>query len=169
MRARLGERPRGDMTETNKALAAQFLAMADHLAVGRANPHRIRAYRRAADSLAHLGEPVEALAERGTLQEIPGIGRELSAKITEFLATGTIRSPDAQTAPLPEAVADWVTLPGLSPPIVEDLYYRLGIRTLEDLDQLVRSHMLQTLPGITASDDAILAAIRDRLSPPRAS
>lgn len=157
------------MTETNKTLAAMFLSMADRLARQRANPHRIRAYRRAADSLVRLREAVEAVAERGALQDIPGIGRELSAKIQEFLATGTIQLPETQTAPLPEDIADWVTLPGLSPQVVKDLYYRLGIRTLQDLDTLVRSHLLQTLPGVTASDETILAAIRDRLNPPDAT
>ncbi len=157
------------MTETNTTLATMFLAMADRLADEGANPHRIRAYRRAAASLAHLLEPVEAIAARGALQKIPGIGRDLSARIQEFLVTGTIQLPDAQPVPLPEEVADWATFPGLSPKIVRDLYYRLGIRTLQDLDTLVRSHLLQTLPGITASDETILAAIRDRISPPQAS
>lgn len=129
----------------------------------RANPHRIRAYRRAAETLAQLGEPIDEIARRGGLQDLPGIGRELAAKIQEFLATGRIQSYEALKTPLPDEAAEWVTLPGLSLAIVQHLYFSLGIRTLSDLETLVRSHMLQTIPGITASDDQILAAIRDRL------
>ncbi len=93
----------------------------------------------------------------------PGSGKELTTKIQEFLSTGQIESYEALKTSLPEDVASWATLPGLSPAIVQDLYYRLGMRTLPDLETLVRTHLLQTLPGITASDDEILAAIRERL------
>ncbi len=151
------------MTDAKATLSSMFSSMADLLALQRANPHRVRAYKRAAESLANLDEPIEVIAGRGALEEIPGIGRELSAKIQEFLDTGTMRSYDALLVPLPPEVADWATIPGLPPPIVHHLYFRLGIGSLTDLEALVRSHMLQTLPGVTASDDRILAAIRDRL------
>ena len=151
------------MTEANNELAAIFRTMANLLGRQGANAHRIRAYRRAADSLARLGEPVQDIAARGTLEEIAGIGKELAAKIREFLSTGQVQSYEALKTPLPEDVANWATLPGLSPAIVQDLYYRLGVQTLPDLETLVRTHLLQTLPGITASDDEMLAAIRERL------
>jgi hypothetical protein len=38
------------------------------------NPYRVRAYARAADSLATLGEPLEDLIAQGRLTEIPDIG-----------------------------------------------------------------------------------------------
>ena len=156
------------MTTTNQSLSTIFHSMADFLvAQGGANPHRIRAYRRAAVTLAHLSEPVEEIARRGALQDIPGIGRELSAKIQEFLTTGRVESYESLKTPLPEEVADWVTLPGLSPAIVQHLYFGLGIRTISDLEALVRSHMLQTIPGMTASDDQLLTAIRERPGTPK--
>lgn len=156
------------MTTTNQSLSTIFHSVADFLAAqGGANPHRIRAYRRAAETLAQLSEPVEEIARRGALQDIAGIGRELSAKIQEFLTTGRVESYESLKTPLPEEVADWVTLPGLSPAIVQHLYFRLGIRTLSDLEALARSHMLQTIPGMTASDDQILTAIRERPGAPK--
>ena len=51
-------------------------------------------------------------------------------------------------------------LPGLSDPIVHDLYYRLGIRTLDDLETLARSHMLRTRPGVGVTADELLTAIQ---------
>ena len=51
-------------------------------------------------------------------------------------------------------------LPGLSDPIVQDLYYRLGIRTLDDLEILARSHMLRTRPGVGVTADELLEAIQ---------
>lgn len=148
------------MTVNNKALAQIFTSMADLLAAHHANPHRVRAYRRAAESLVEMGEDVSALAERGALQEIPGIGKDLSAKIQEFLKTGKVQAYEELKTPLPPEIADWATLPGLSDNVVQHLYSRLGIKTLDDLEALVRSHLLRTLPGVTASDEELLAAIQ---------
>lgn len=150
------------MTPTNKTIAQLFVTMAAALAAGGANPHRVRAYRRAAESLAAWPEDAAALARRGALQEIDGIGRELSAKIEEYLTTGRMQAYEEMVAPLPEEVAGWRTLPGLSEPVVRHLYSRLQIKTLADLEMLVRSHLLRTLPGVTASDEELLAAIEAR-------
>jgi DNA polymerase (family 10) len=150
------------MTETNRALARIFLSMADLLAVSRANPHRIRAYRRAAEALAGLQEDVATVAQRGELREIPGIGRDLSSKILEYLKTGTVRDYEEIKNPLPPEVATWITLPGLSDEVVQHLYGRLGIRTLDDLETLVRSHLLQTLPGVRVPEEELLTAIHAR-------
>ncbi|MGQ0811384.1 MAG: histidinol-phosphatase [Nitrospiraceae bacterium] len=145
--------------DSNGRLEALFVAMADRLAAQRANPHRIRAYRRAAESVATLKEDVADIAQRGELETISGIGRDLSGKIQEFLSSGTIRSFDELTTPLPKEVATWASLPGLSEPVVGHLYFRLGIRTLDDLEALVHSHLLRTLPGVTVPEDELLAAI----------
>ncbi|MGH7261433.1 MAG: histidinol-phosphatase [Nitrospiraceae bacterium] len=150
------------MDERNRQLAALFQSMADSLTEQDANPHRIRAYRRAAASILNLYEDIAAVARRGELQKIAGIGRELSAKIEEFLATGTVQPRDAPATPLPPDIASWTSLPGLSEGLVRHLYGRLGIRKLDDLEALVRSHLLRTLPGAAIPEDELLAAIRAR-------
>ena len=150
------------MNEQNRQLAELFQSIADSLEDQDANPHRIRAYRRAATAVRSLHEDIAAVAQRGALQTIPGIGRELSAKIEEFLATGTVQAQKTAGAPLPLEVAAWASLPGLSESLVQHLYVRLGIRTLDDLETLVHSHMLRTLPGIAVNEDALLAAIQAR-------
>ncbi len=146
----------------NRQLAEFFQSIADSLTDQNANPHRIRAYRRAAASIRGLHEDVAAIAGRGELKTIPGIGRDLAAKIEEFLATGTVQAPKTAVTPLPPEIAAWTSLPGLSESLVQHLYGRLGIRTLDDLEALVRSHMLRTLPGLAVNEDSLLAAIRAR-------
>lgn len=150
------------LPENNRRLTSLFYAIADLLAAHRANPYRVRAYRRAAASVAALQEDIADIAQRGELEDIPGIGRDLSAKIQEYLTTGTIRSYEALKVPVPHEVADWATLPGLSESAVAYLYFRLGIRTLDDLESLVRSHLLRTLPGLTVQEEELLNAIRAR-------
>lgn len=143
----------------NQQIAATFRAMADLLASQRANPYRVRAYRRAADSILGLEEDLASVARRQALEEIDGIGRELAEKIEEFLRTGTMKSYEALKTPLPDPVKEWATLPGLSDSLVTYLYTRLSITTLEDLERLVRSHMLRTVPGFAGPEDALLNAI----------
>ena len=110
-----------------------------------------------------IEEDIAAVAQRQGLEEIDGIGTDLAKKIEEFLETGTIRAYEELKTPLPEAVKSWATLPGLSDSLVTYLYFRLGIRTLEDLEQLIRSHLLRTLPSFTGSEERLLHAIQQRL------
>jgi DNA polymerase (family 10) len=139
------------MKENNQRLAGLFRSMADLLSSQRANPYRVRAYRRAADALLALDEDVE------------GIGTDLAKKIEEFLETGTIRAYEELQTPLPAEVRSWATLPGLSESLVAYMYFRLGIRTLPDLDQLIQSHLLRTLSSFSGSEELLLQAVRQRI------
>ena len=151
------------MKENNQRLAGLFRSMADLLSSQRANPYRVRAYRRAADALLAIDEDVATLAERQELEDIDGIGTDLAKKIEEFLETGTIRAYEELQTPLPEEVRNWATLPGLSESLVAYMYFRLGIRTLPDLDQLIQSHLLRTLPSFSGSEEHLLQAVRRRI------
>jgi len=148
------------MENRNHTIALLLNSMAGLLSTRGANPYRVRAYRHAADSLVRVKEDIGELAQQGDLQRIPGIGKELSAKIEEFLSTGTIRAYEELTLPLPSHVKNWKNLPGFSEPLIHDLYYRLKIRTLDDLEKLVRSHLLRTLPGMDQPTQELLAALQ---------
>jgi DNA polymerase (family 10) len=145
--------------EHNQQLAALFRSIAELLAAQRANPYRVRAYRRGADALLALDEDVAEVARRQALEEIDGIGSDLSEKIEEFLKTGKILTLETLRMPLPEDVKSWARLPGLSESLVAYLYSRLSIATLADLEALVRSHMLRTVPGFSGSEEILLEAI----------
>ena len=146
----------------NQQLAQLFQSMATLLATQRANPYRVRAYRQAAESILTLEEDITAVAQRGALEDIEGIGKDLAGKIREFLETGKIRAYEELKTPLPPEVKSWAQLPGLSDSLASYLYLRLGIRTLTDLEQLVQSHLLRTIPGFTGSEETLLQAIRQQ-------
>ena len=150
------------MSDPNHRLATLLSGIANMLSARKENPYRIRAYRRAADSVLELQEDIGAVAERGELRTLSGIGKELAAKIEEFLSSGSIRTYEELKTPLPPEVHKWVNIPGFSEPLVQDLYCRLHITTLDDLDQLVRSHMLRTVLGGSYTTKEILDAIQDQ-------
>lgn len=151
------------MKANNQRLAGLFRSMADLLSSQRANPYRVRAYRRAADALLAIDEDVAILAERQELEDIEGVGTDLAKKIEEFFETGTIRAYEELRTPLPAEIKSWATLPGLSESLVAYMYFRLGIRTLPDLDQLIQSHLLRTLPSFSGSEEHLLQAVRQRM------
>lgn len=145
--------------QNNREIAVLFRSIADLLATQRANPYRVRAYRRAADSLWELNEDVAELSKQNALEDIDGVGKDLSEKIEEFLRTGKIQTLEDLRRPLPDHIKAWADLPGLSESLVTYLYGRLNIRTLGDLDKLVRSHMLKTVPGFSGSEEKLIEAI----------
>jgi DNA polymerase (family 10) len=149
----------------NQQIAAIFRSMAERLSSQRANPYRVRAYRKAADTIEALEEDISAVAARQALEDIEGIGKDLAEKVEEFLRTGTIQSYESLRTPLPDAVKAWTHLPGLSESLVAYLYTRLHITTLTDLERLVRSHMLRTVPGFSGSEDRLLEAINASQQP----
>jgi DNA polymerase (family X) len=143
----------------NQQVATIFRSMAERLAAQRANPYRVRAYRKAADTIEALEEDIADIAARQALEDLEGIGKDLAEKIEEFLKTGTIQTYEALRTPLPDAVKAWTQFPGLSESLVAYLYTRLSITTLTDLERLVRSHMLRTVPGFSGSEEKLLEAI----------
>ena len=144
----------------NQQIAALFRSIADLLATQRANPYRVRAYRRGADALLALEEDVAEIAKRKALEEIEGIGIDLSEKIEEFLRTGRIQTPrsfEDSSAGSSQKLGS-ITRVSLNPSWRTSIVVFI-LRTLADLEQLVRSHMLRTIPGFSGSEEALLTAI----------
>ncbi len=79
---------------TNAQLAARLQERADELSAGGANVYRIRAYRRAARSVAgHERQVADLLAKGEDLRQIPGVGDDLAAKLRALV--------ESDGAPLP--------------------------------------------------------------------
>lgn len=148
------------MPDTNRNLANLLLTMSDLLSTQTDNPYRVRAYRRAAQTIASLTEDIGAVSRRGELEELPGIGKDFAAKITEYLQTGRIQAYEDLKTPLPSHVLAWASLPGFSEPLVQHLYRHLHITTLDDLEALARSHLLQTRLSDSHTTTDILEAIQ---------
>ena len=81
----------------NLAIARVLAEIGDLLEIKGENPFKIRAYRNAADTITHLPERVASLNPAERLG-IPGIGKDLAAKIAELVDAGTCRVPSGTAA-----------------------------------------------------------------------
>jgi DNA polymerase (family 10) len=146
----------------NVAIARVFAEIGDLLEIKNENPFKIRAYRNAADTIAHFGDAIVGLDAAGRLG-IPGIGKDLAAKIAELLDTGLCRYHQELLQEFPPTILDLLRLQGVGPKTVALLYHGLGIRTLEDLERAARDGRIRVLKGMGAKKEAlILKAIEDR-------
>jgi len=143
----------------NADIANLFNRLADLLEIEGANVFRVRAYRRAAQTIEDLPASAAEMIEKGEdLAELPGIGRDLAGKIEEIVRSGHCVALDEVTARTPASLAALVALPGLGPKRVQLLHDKLGIRSLQDLAKAAQSHKLRTLPRFSANLEAKILA-----------
>lgn len=132
----------------NPDIAADFDELADLLEIEGANPFRIRAYRNAARTLRDLSTDVAVMLGRGEdLTELPGIGKDLAAKIKEIVETGTAVMLEEHRKAVPSTLTELLTIPGLGPKRVHALYTELGIRTLDQLRRAAQAGRVKALQG----------------------
>lgn len=132
----------------NLEIAAIFGDMADLLEIQAANPFRVRAYRNARSSLESLTDTVDEIARRGSLTEIQGIGKDLAARIREYIETGKIQAFEDLKKELPVGLVEILAIPTIGPRTARLIFDHFGVGSIGDLEKLARSGKLATLPGI---------------------
>jgi DNA polymerase (family 10) len=146
----------------NPAVARTLGEIADLLELKGENPFKIRAYRSAADSIAASAESVAGLDAKG-LQQWPGIGKDLSARIVEICQTGTCAIHQELIASFPATLLDLLRLQGVGPKTVALLYGELRIASLEDLEAAARAGRLRELKGMgPRKEQLLLRALEER-------
>lgn len=151
----------------NEDIAVIFEEMADLLEIEDANPFRIRAYRNAARTVRGLGQELSSMLARGEdLTRLPGIGKDLAAKIAEILATGHTQALDKLHKEVPASLEALLRIPGIGPKRVKLLYEQVHIKTLKQLETAARRGRLRELPGFGAKSEQ---RILDTLTAQRSS
>jgi DNA polymerase (family 10) len=154
------------MSVHNAEIAEMFSRLAELLEIQGANPFRIRAYRKAAQTIEGLPHSVTSmLAEGADLSELPGIGEDLAAKIQEIVETGHLALLEQVSSQLPGQLAELAKIPGLGPKRVKMLYDTLGIQDLKGLAKAARTGKIRQLHGFGAkTEENILAETVQRSS-----
>ena len=145
----------------NQTIARLFSDIGDLLELKGGNPFKIRAYRAAADILGSLGERAADLSVE-ELRAIPGIGKDLSAKIRELADTGHVAFHRELLQEFPPTILDLLHLQGVGPKTVALLYRELGIGSLDLLEEAGREGRLRGLKGLgPKKEQLILRAVTE--------
>ncbi len=165
------------MTEPlNERIAEHLIEAADLLQAQGANPFRINAYRRAAETLHRLDRDVGELAERGDMKALialPGIGRGIATAIYEMVATGRwerLERLRGESDPL----ALFRSVPGIGPELARRIHDELQLEGLEALEAAAHDGRLaqvqgmgpRRIAGVRASLANLLNRIRGPSRPP---
>lgn len=134
----------------NADIAETLSQMADLLEIEGGNPFRVRAYRNAARTIGDMPKSVAAMvAEGADLSELPGIGVSIAHKIQEMVKTGHLAQLDEIKKRLPGQLSQLEEIPGLGPRRIKALYMKLGIESLEDLQEAVNAQQIRKIPGFS--------------------
>jgi DNA polymerase (family 10) len=131
----------------NKEVARVLYEIADLLELRDENAFKVRAYRRAAQSIETMSKPVEDFYKEDKLGDIPGVGAGIAEKITEFLETGRSKYLDSMKKKMPMDFEALMSIEGMGPKKVRTLYDRLRIKTVKDLEAAAKAGRIRKLAG----------------------
>ena len=129
----------------NKQLAALFSRIADALEIKGEIGFKVLGYRKAARILEDLNEDIETIAREGKLEEIPGIGSGIAAKIEEYLQTGGMKKYQEALSEIPETLLSLLEIQNVGAKTVHLAYKELGVKNLEDLKRAIEDGRLASL------------------------
>jgi len=133
----------------NVDIARHFTEIGDLLEIQGANSFRVRAYRNASRTLEGLVDSVAELAKGGvkTLTELPGIGKDIAAKIVALVETGQIPQLQDLRAEVPPGVVAMLGIQGIGPKKVATMFRELGVTTLDELRTAAEAGDVAALKG----------------------
>lgn len=147
----VGELPQTEMTPgpiRNAAVAELLQRYAAALAASGVDRFKVKAYRRAAETVERLREDVSDLVKRGgDLRTLPGVGTAISAAIEEIVRSGRLARLDEILARMPLEAVEMATRPQLDSKRVLRIYKKLGIQTLQELADRLASGEIRTAFG----------------------
>jgi DNA polymerase (family 10) len=153
----------------NQVVADRLREAADLLEQQRAEPHRVRAYRDAARTVAGISVNVRDVADRGTLHLLPAVGPRIARAIEEILRTGHWSFLERLRGTLdPEKL--FRAVPGIGPALSGRIHDALHVESLEALEAAAHDGRLARVAGVgprrAAMIRASLASMLGRPWPP---
>ncbi|TAL50746.1 DNA polymerase/3'-5' exonuclease PolX [Patescibacteria group bacterium] len=122
-----------------------------------------QAYEVAAEGIAGIrGELADLYKQCGVkcIDDIPGVGRDLSAKIEELLATGKLDVYDKLKKKYPFDMLGISRIQDVGPKTVFKLYRALKTKTIADVERAAKQNKIASIPGMgKKSQDKILRGI----------
>jgi putative hydrolase len=134
----------------NARCADRLREAADLLHAQGANPFRVSAYRKAADTIVGLPEELATIIERQGmpgLEALPGVGRGIASALLEMTRTGRWTQLERLRGSA-DPVQLLTSVPGLGHRLAERIHEELNVDTLEGLELAAHDGRLESVPGV---------------------
>lgn len=132
---------------TNKEVAKMLSEYADLMKIKGENRYKIRAYTNAARKITDISQELRELVAEDNLQEIKGIGKGIATTIREIFKEGYCSPLEELKTELPSGVLELIKIPGLGPVRAHDLFYKLGIKDVEQLKEALAAGKVRKIKG----------------------
>ncbi|UYQ65878.1 DNA polymerase/3'-5' exonuclease PolX [Streptomyces peucetius] len=134
------------MVRSNEEVAALLAEYADLISITGGEAYKARVYEKAARAIGGHHADVATLDVKG-LQEIPGVGKSIAEKVTEYFRNGSVSAVEELRAKIPAGVRRLTAIPTLGPKKAHTLYEELGISSVDELVEAVHAEKLRDLKG----------------------
>jgi putative hydrolase len=159
----------------NARCADRLREAADLLHAQGANPFRVSAYRKAADTIVALPEELTTIIERQGmpgLEALPSVGRGIASALLEMTRSGRWTQLERLRGSA-DPVQLLTSVPGLGHRLAERIHEELHVDTLEGLELAAHDGRLESVPGVgprrAAAIRASLQAMLSRSRPRRSA
>ncbi len=137
------------MAPSNHEIAQLLETLAFFLEIEGENPHKIRAYKRAARTIRGLDIPLrDAIAGGEDITSYPGIGKAIEKKIREIISSGTLKKLEVLRHKYPPGLMELTKLPGIGPKKALQLYREFNIKGPEDLLKFIEQGDASKVKGM---------------------
>lgn len=143
---------------SNHEIATTLGRYASLLEISGSDPFRARAFRRAAETIRALPQPIAALHAEGQLRSVPGVGAGIAAALDELIASGCFTPFEQLQRRIPIGVLELLTIPGVGAKTAARLYREARIVGLESLEAAIDAGALRALKGLGGKTEANLIA-----------
>ena len=150
-----------DTSITKSDVARIFEEMAEILDILGENPFKVRSYENAARAVKSLPGDIGEMLATGALLEVKGIGKSIFSHIEELHKTGKLGAYEELKAKLPAGLLDILRIPGMGPKKVKAVYEKLGVKSIDELEQAANDNKVAALEGFgTTTQIKILYGIQ---------
>lgn len=148
------------MPRVNDEVAELLQEYSDLISISGGDPHKARAYEKAARSVGGYHADLSGLDDKD-LNRIPNVGKSIAVKLREYLDTGTIESVEDLRAEIPDGVRALMSIPSLGPKKALKVYEELEVASVEELLDALHEGKLRTVPGFgPKTEENLLRAIQ---------
>ncbi|HDR73902.1 MAG TPA: DNA polymerase/3'-5' exonuclease PolX [Methanoculleus sp.] len=141
------------MALSNRQIADTIRHMGQLLEIQGDENFKVRAYVRAAETILRQEEPLSEKTA-AEMSRLPGIGKNIAAKIVELHETGTIGEYQHLRESIPPGVVELLELGGVGPKTVHKLWKKFGIVHVDALEAAARGHRLRSMRGFGEKKEA---------------